>query len=78
MIYCYFGAINLLILKSKIRDELRSQQRLFSRSFLQKKKIEMKMIKEEILIRVIKIMRRLMNNYLTIYYLVIDQVGVEK
>ena len=78
MIYCYFGAINLLILKSKIRDELRSQQRLFSRSFLQKKKIKMKMIKEEILIRVIKIMRRLMNNYLTIYYLVIDQVGVEK
>ena len=78
MIYCYFRVINLLILKSKIRDELRSQERLFSRSFLQKKKIKMKMIKEEILIRVIKIMCRLMNNYLTIYYLVIDQVGVEK
>lgn len=73
MIYCYFGVINL-----KIPDELRSKRRLFPKRFPQKKRIKMKMVKQEILTSVIKTMCRLMNNSPTIYYLAIDQVGVEK
>ena len=62
LIYCYFRVIDLLNLKGNAQDELGSQQRLFLKSFRQKKRIKMKMIKQEILISVIKIYEQLSYN----------------
>lgn len=62
LIYCYFRVIDLLNLKGNAQDELGSQQRLFLKSFRQKKRIKMKMIKQEILISVIKVYEQLSYN----------------